>query len=72
MTVTFEPYCSVIKLKWKFEVLTMITVKIPALWNVKSCSLGRVHLRSRYSVQYMSEKARSHKEKRTVVTTEVG
>jgi hypothetical protein len=39
LTVTFEPSCSVIKLKRKFEVLTMITVQIPALWNVKSCSL---------------------------------
>jgi len=39
LTVTFEPSCSVIKLKWNFEVLAVITVKIPALWNVKSCSL---------------------------------
>jgi hypothetical protein len=35
----FAPFCIVILLKWWSEVLTAITMKIPALWNVKSCSL---------------------------------
>jgi hypothetical protein len=39
LIVTSAPTCLVFKLKWKIEVLTVITMKIPALWNGKSCSL---------------------------------
>jgi hypothetical protein len=62
LTVTFEPPCSVIKLKWKFEVLTMITVKVPAVWNVKSCSLWTRTFEK--SVQCTCQNKRDHMKRR--------
>jgi hypothetical protein len=53
---------SVIKLKWKFEVLSVITVKIPALWNVKSCSLWTCT--SDKSLQFTCQNKRYHIKRR--------
>jgi hypothetical protein len=62
LTVTSEPSCSVIKLKWKFEVLAVITVNIPASWNVKSCSLW-THT-SEKSLQCICQNKRDHIKRR--------